>query len=148
MSESPRHPDQRRSGSARHKARQHAVEILFESDLRGTDPLATLAARAEQADPPVRELTDTLVRGVAEHTAEIDRRIQEHLNRGWALVRMPRVDRVIARLAVYELGWQPTETAVVVSAAVDRAGELSTDESPAVLHGRLGRLAMARDDQE
>ncbi len=146
MSANPQRPDQRRSGSARHKARQHAVEILFESDLRETDPMTTLAERIVQAEPPVREFTETLVRGVAEQRQQIDRRIQARLSTGWTLRRMPRVDRVIAQLATYELGWQRTDAAVVISEAVELAAELSTDDSPAFLHGLLGKIAAAAHD--
>ncbi len=39
--------------AARSKARKRAVDVLYESDVRGTDPIATLAERLAQADPPV-----------------------------------------------------------------------------------------------
>ena len=54
---------------------------------------------------------------------------------------MPRVDRVIARIATYELLYTKTEPNVVVSEAVTLASELSTDESPAFLNAVLHGLA-------
>ncbi len=127
--------------SARHKARKHALDILFEADLRGTDPIATLEDRAAIADPPVRELTDVIVRGVTAQRAEIDRRIRTALADGWTLDRMPRVDRVLARMATYELGWTDTESGIVIAEAVRLAGELSTDESPGFLNAVLASIA-------
>ena len=62
-------------GSARSKARKRALDILFESELRGRDPLETLAERAADAEPPLRDYTRTLVEGVADHHEAIDARI-------------------------------------------------------------------------
>jgi N utilization substance protein B len=64
-----------RSHSTRSKARKRALDILFEAELRGNDPLDTLAARTARAEPPVREYTTALVQGVVRHRTEIDRRI-------------------------------------------------------------------------
>lgn len=126
--------------SARHKARKHALDILFESDIRGTDPLVTLEERAT-LDVTVRELTSDIVKGVRENWGHINDAVSERLADGWTLDRMPRVDRVIARIAAYELMYTATEPNVVVSEAVMLASELSTDESPAFLNAVLSHLA-------
>src|SRR5664280_2673243 len=119
--------------SARHKARKHALDLLFECDLRGTDPVATLEERAA-GEVTVRELTSVNVR-------QIDATVSEHLADVWTLDRMPRVDRIIARIATYELLFTATAPNVVVSEAVTLASELSTDESPAFLNAVLSGLA-------
>ncbi len=136
---SPQHGAKPRT-SARHKARKHALDILFESDLRDTDPLVTLEERAT-IDVTVRELTSDIVRGVRENWGHINDAVSSHLADGWSLDRMPRVDRVIARIAAYELMYTTTEPNVVVSEAVTLASELSTDESPAFLNAVLSGLA-------
>jgi transcription termination factor NusB len=43
--------------STQTKARKRALDILFEAELREADPLATLAERAADAEPPVRDYT-------------------------------------------------------------------------------------------
>jgi N utilization substance protein B len=43
-------------GSTRSKARKRALDILFEAELRDTDPVATLEERAADANPPVRDI--------------------------------------------------------------------------------------------
>ena len=145
MSESPPggSGDVRRS-SARSKARKRALDILFETELRGTDALATLAERTTDADPPVRAYTSTLVEGVQAHRAEIDARISAALAVGWTLPRTPRVDRSALRIAVFELDYLDVPPAVVVSEAVHLVEELSTDESPAFVNGVLGGVIAAR----
>jgi transcription antitermination protein NusB len=123
--------------STRSKARKRALDILFEAELRDTDPVTTLEERAADANPPVREYTAELVRGVAAHTAEIDARISACLASGWTLPRMPRVDRNALRIAVFEIDYGQVPDAVAVAEAVQLVSELSTDESPAFVNGVL-----------
>lgn len=129
---------------ARTKARKRAVDILFEADLRDSDVSATLAERTHDADPPVREYTTTLVRGVATQQLRIDQRIAECLSDGWTLERMPRVDRVIARLATWEIDFGDVDPAVAASEATVLASELSTDDSPAFINGVLSTIISTR----
>lgn len=125
--------------SARTKARKRALDILFEAELRGRTPAETLAERSADADPPLRDYTVALVRGVEEHLTEIDRRITAHLAKGWTLARMPRVDRAAVRIATYEIDYvDDVPDAVAVAEAVELVGELSTDESPSYVNGLLG----------
>ena len=131
--------------SARHKARKHALDLLFEADLRGTDPVATLEERAA-TEVPVRELTAEIVRGVAANSRRLDSVVSERLSDGWTLERMPRVDRILARMATYELLYTTTEPSVVVSEAVTLASELSTDESPAFLNAVLRHVANSQPE--
>jgi transcription antitermination protein NusB len=130
--------------SSRSKARKRALDILFESELRDVDPISTLEERTAAADPPVREYTAELVRGVANHASEIDARITTCLAPGWTLPRIPRVDRNALRIAVYEIDYGQVPDAVAVSEAVQLVAELSTDESPAFVNGVLRAIADSR----
>ena|SRR5215469_1696185 len=125
---------------ARSKARKRALDILFEAEARSEPVLGLLAERRAAADPPVPEYAAELVRGVHEHAALIDDLLTTH-SQGWALERMPAVDRNILRIGVYELLWQnQVPDAVAISEAVTLAADLSTDDSPAFVNGLLGRL--------
>lgn len=134
-------PERRGRGSSRSKARKRALDILFEAELRGVDPVATLEERAAAADPPVREYTTKLVRGVVARANEIDARISACLAPGWTLPRMPRVDRNVLRIAVFEIDYGEVPDAVAVSEAVQLVSELSTEDSPAFVNGVLRTVA-------
>ena len=123
--------------SSRSKARKRALDILFEAELRGVDTVATLEERAAAADPPVREYTTKLVRGVVAHTSQIDARISACLAPGWTVPRMPRVDRNVLRIAVFEIDYGEVPDAVAISEAVRLVSELSTEDSPAFVNGVL-----------
>lgn len=128
------------SPGARGKARKRALDILFEADVRGVDPVRLLADRIAAADPPVPEYAVTLVEGVSAHRARLDQLIGEHAV-DWTLDRMPAVDRAVLRLGGYELLYAgDVPDAVAIAEAVRLATELSTDASPAFVNGLLGRL--------
>jgi transcription antitermination protein NusB len=126
--------------AARTKARKRALDILFESEVRGEPVLELLAERVTAADPPVTEYAAQLVRGVQAHSGQIDALLDTHAQ-GWTLERMPAVDRNILRIGAYELLWSAdVPDAVAISEAVALAGELSTDDSSSFVNGLLGRL--------
>ena len=129
--------------AARSKARKRAVDVLYEADVRGNDPLAVLRDRIETANPPVPDHTIRLVEGVAEHSARIDALIETHAA-NWSLERLPDVDRAILRMAVFELLWaDDVPDPVVIDEAVELAKGLSTDDSPAYVNGVLGAILAA-----
>ncbi len=126
--------------AARSKARKRALDVLFEAEIRGEPVLDLLAVRTQEASPPVPPYAAELIRGVAEHHEQIDQLLEAHAQ-GWALSRMPAVDRNILRIGVQELLWNDdVPDAVAISEAVTLAGELSTDGSSAFVNGLLARL--------
>jgi N utilization substance protein B len=139
MAEAPK-----QSMPARRKARKRALDVLYESDLRGTPVAETLSAavaRLDQPRPAHLDYAVRLVEGVATHRDRIDELIGTFAE-GWTLERMPVVDRNLARIAVYELLYvDEVDDAVAISEAMTLAGQLSTDDSPRFLNGLLDRIA-------
>ena len=135
--------------SARSKARKQALDLLYETDIRGTNLLETLVARDIPADGPdarpIREYTRELVNGVSDNRRKIDELITTYAQ-GWDMDRLPAVDRNILRLGIYEILWSTTvPTSVAIDEALDLAKELSSDDSSKYIHGVLGRIASIKD---
>ena len=135
--------------SARSKARKQALDLLYETDIRGTNLVETLVSRdipAEGPDArPIREYTRELITGVTDNRRKIDELIATYAQ-GWDMDRLPAVDRNIMRLALFEILWSPSlDDAVAIDEALSLAKELSTDESSAYIHGVLARIASLKD---
>jgi len=134
--------------SARTKARKRALDILFQSDVRGEDLATTLAAEAKRAaNEPAREASwlyaREIVDGIIDNRDEIDEQITT-FSKDWSLARMPAVDRALLRIGVWELLYNDAvPTAVAIDEAVELAKEFSTDDSGAFVHGVLARIARA-----
>ncbi len=126
--------------SARSKARKRALDVLFESEVRGLPLGATLQERVAAQEPPVSEYAVMLVHGVVAHQGRIDALLATYAQ-GWSLERMPAVDRNALRIGVYEVLYaDDVPDAVAVSEAMGLVRDLSTDSSPAFVNGILGNI--------
>jgi N utilization substance protein B len=135
--------------SARSKARKQALDILFESDIRGSVALDILESRdviEEGPDArPIREYTREIINGVSDHRRKIDELIATYAQ-GWDMDRLPAVDRSILRIGIYEIIWANSlPDAVAIDEALTLAKELSTDESAGYIHGVLGKIASIKE---
>jgi N utilization substance protein B len=121
----------------RREARERALGLAYEAEIRGVDLGAIVGEQAVRPD----EYACRLVEGVAEHGDEIDallRKYSEH----WALERMPVVDRTLLRMSTFELGWvTEVPAAAVITEAVELAKQYSTKDSGRFVNGLLARLA-------
>ena len=135
--------------SARTKARRRAMDILFQSDVRGEQIATILAAEAKRAaNEPAREASwlyaREIVDGVIDNQGEIDEQITTSA-KDWSLERMPAVDRALLRVGTWEILFNDeVPTAVAIDEAVELAKELSTEDSGAFVHGVLARIDRAR----
>ena len=124
----------------RTKARQRAVESLFEAEQRGV-----LSTEIFERNPDVNYYAIELAGLVELHMDRIDEVISTY-SQDWPLERMPAVDRAIVRVAIAELLWHPeVDSGVAVSEAVEIAATLSTPESGKFINGVLGQIANIRD---
>jgi transcription antitermination protein NusB len=130
---------------ARSKARKRALDVLYAAEMRGQDPVAELDAAVAEGEGPTNPYPGDLVRGVAAHRARIDELLASYAQ-GWALDRMPAIDRSALRIGVFELLYaDDVPDAVAVSEAVALVRDLSTDDSPAFVNGVLGSMMRDRD---
>ena len=125
--------------SARGKARNRALDVLFEAEQRSVSPFDVLRARREKTDQIVNPYTVEIIEGVVSLQPAIDEFLETY-SQGWTLERMPSVDRIILRIGTWELLYNDdVPDGVAVSEAVALAKTLSTDESPSFINGLLGR---------
>jgi transcription antitermination protein NusB len=139
----------------RRRAREFALQMLYQLDVLGTSELSdeqaialfwrNFAASAEAESAvgadfgEVQPFAEKLVRGVREHLAELDAQIQG-ASKNWRLERMARVDRNLIRLALYELKFVDDVPAkVAINEAIEIAKRFGTHESSAFVNGILDR---------
>jgi N utilization substance protein B len=128
----------------RHRARELALKVLFQLEHSSEDDVQeALAYHAadDRATPDVVAFARELVEGVTGSRAELDDIIQS-ASTNWKLDQMGRVDRVVLRMAVYEIA---VSRKVPVRAAINESIELaktfSGEESGRFVNGILGKVA-------
>ena len=126
----------------RTRARQFALEVLYQADLMGPEVLEeALLDMIERADDPeVGDFAVTLVRGTHEHVAELDDVIRSTAE-NWDLSRMATIDRNILRLGAYELLHRDDiPPKVSINEAIELGKHYSTAESGTFVNGILDRI--------
>jgi N utilization substance protein B len=129
--------------SSRHRSREHALQILYQWDMRrqpvdeSIDAFYNGLSSEESPVLPERdEFLEQLVRGTVDRAGEIDALISSHAEH-WRLERMPAVDRNILRLAIYEIRHTETPAPVAIDEALELARRFSTEESVQFVNGVL-----------
>jgi N utilization substance protein B len=120
-------------GQQRHRARERALEILYEANIKDR-PIAEIVAALPLAPDPY---TVALVTSAEEHRARAEELISES-SAQWSLERIAMVDRIIMVMAIGELMMaDPPPRAVVLDEAVELAKVFSTDGSASFVNGVL-----------
>jgi N utilization substance protein B len=123
-------PDERSEG------RERALYLLYEAESKGITPVQALELQVLEPD----QLTQILVRGVAEHRDRLDEAIASRAT-GWTLARMPVIDLNVLRIGSFELAERhDVPTAVVLDEAVRLVKQFSTDDSGRFVNGVLAAL--------
>lgn len=126
--------------TGRRAARERALSLLYEAEVKGEPAEELLAGLVVPPDPFV----SSLVRGVSSRQSEIDTIIGDH-SRDWPLSRMPAIDRNLLRLAVFELTDDDgAPVGVVIDEAVELAKLYSTEDSGRFVNGVLAAIARER----
>lgn len=121
----------------RREARERALSLLYEAESKDASPAEVL----DGLPVPPDQFTALIVEGVGARQDELDAIIACHAI-GWALERMPAVDRAVLRMATFELLALPdVPTGVVLSEAVELASRYSTEESGRFVNGVLSSVA-------
>jgi N utilization substance protein B len=126
------------SVSLRTKAREFAMQMLFQWDMSEQDP-AKLEAKfwkSAKAANQTRAFANQLFEGAAKDRAALDEIIQKH-SENWRFERLAAIDRAILRLAIHEMSAAETPVKVVLNEAVELAKKFSSEDSSAFVNGVL-----------
>lgn len=134
---------------SRRDSREKAFMLLYQLEMQKGDEESQIAAFIEDREVAEQEVDymNSLVRGVREHTLELDSRFTPYLKR-WTKERLPKVDLTILRLAVYEMFYvEEVPIRVAISEAVLLCKKYSNEESRSYINAVLGRLSGEGTDE-
>ncbi len=127
----------------RHQARELALKVLFQLESSEDDPDEVLRYHAAEgaATSDVAHFATQLVRGVIANQEKLDA-ILSATSEHWKLEQMAKVDRIVLRIAVYEITIDrhvPTKAAI--NESIELAKTFSGEEAGRFVNGILGRVA-------
>lgn len=121
----------------RREAREEALAMLYQAELTHEPVADALAER----DVPPADYAIELAEGVDDARDDLDALIGRHLT-NWRVDRMPLVDRVLARMAAWELvEADDVPKGVVLSELVELASIYCGEKSAPFLNGVLSSVA-------
>ena len=127
----------------RHQARELALKVLFQLEGGEDEVDEVLSYHATEAGvtADVATFAGHLVTGVLANRERLDAILSE-ASEHWKLDQMAKVDRIILRIAVYEIAIDrhvPTKAAI--NESIELAKTFSGDEAGRFVNGILGRVA-------
>ena len=128
----------------RHQGREAALQMLYQWEV-GRAPIGEVVRTfGELLQPPAsdaaREFGAALAQGTVAHLDRIDPLVAASLQE-WRLERLAVIDRLILRLAVYEMQHVPdTPHPVVIDEALELAKRFSAPEAVPFINGVLDHV--------
>lgn len=132
----------------RSRSREVALQLLFQHD-QNKIPLARPAveqfAKDRLRDPDLIVFCLTLLDGVLQHQAEIDKALSATAE-NWRLNRMMPADRNVLRLGTFELLYEPepSPVAAILNESIELARRFGTEESPKFVNGVLDKISRGK----
>jgi transcription antitermination protein NusB len=128
----------------RRQAREAALQVLYGWEMSGVAIDEAIAGvrqlQLRPAVPARDDLADVLAQGTASHLARIDPLIAEAAKH-WRLERLAVIDRLILRLATYELMARPeVPHPVVINEAIELARAFSGPDAARFVNGVLDAI--------
>jgi transcription antitermination protein NusB len=138
--------------ATRHRAREAALQMLYQSEIGRAGAYETIATfwpatdPQDEVDEDARAFANDLVRETLTRTEDLDRLLTEHAH-NWRVERMAVIDRLVLRLAACELLTHPeTPPKVVINEAIELARTFSGEESVPFVNGVLDAVRKELDN--
>ncbi len=134
--------------SHRRKAREYALQILFQYDLANGNLNETMEEfwKDKKVNSKIVSFCYQLINGTIDNLKEIDKCISKH-SLNWKLERMSTVDRNVLRIATYELLFQrETPAPVVINEAIEVAKKFGTEDSAKFINGILDAIRRSLEE--
>ena len=122
----------------RHEARAKALQVLFQLD--STELPVEEAIEHVLEEQETDAFLEQLVRGTVEHKEQIDAALEEKLE-NWTLSRLPKIERTVLRLSVYELLYmKDAPERVVLNEAIELCKVYGDEKSSKFVNGVLSKF--------
>lgn len=122
----------------RRTSREKAMQILFQLEINEINPSQAIEDFVGLSSDT--DFLKTLVNGVTDNILELDSIISENLE-NWSFDRLASVERVVLRLATYEIKFMDDiPESVSINEAVDLAKKFGDEKSGKFVNGVLSKI--------
>ena len=133
-------------GQGKHRAREAALQMLYQCEVGRAgahESIVTYWAGTDAATAvgePLQAFANRLVHGTLDRREEIDAMLATHAQ-NWRIERMNVIDRLVLRLAVFEMLTEAeTPSKVIINEAIELARSFSGDAAVGFVNGVLDAI--------
>lgn len=126
---------------SRKESRKQAFQTLFQLEMKNTDLTINESINFIKDDYPDLdfEFIHWLVTGVKDHEQVLDQTIEPKL-KDWSIQRLLKTDRIILRMATFELLHSDTPPKVIINEAVELTKQFSDEGHYKFINGVLSNI--------
>ena len=126
---------------SRKESRKQAFQTLFQLEMKNTDLTINEAINFIKDDYPDLDFKfiHWLVTGVKDHEQVLDQTIEPKL-KDWSIQRLLKTDRIILRMATFELLHSDTPPKVIINEAVELTKQFSDEGHYKFINGVLSNI--------
>lgn len=124
----------------RRKARELALQTLFQMDLSEANASDALQHVLEEAEEKEDGFLESIVSNFVEHKEEIDNKLSSNIE-SWTIDRLGNVDRNILRIALVEMDFlEDVPKSVSINEAIEIAKIYGDDDSSKFINAVLSKF--------
>ena len=124
----------------RRKARELALQTLFQMDLSEANASDALKHVLEEAEEKEDAFLDAIVTNFVDHKEVIDQKLSSNIE-SWTIDRLGNVDRNILRIALVELNYlDDVPKSVTINEAIEIAKIYGDDDSSKFINAVLSKF--------
>ena len=127
--------------SRRSRAREVALQILFEDDVNPRSSVADMKTfvHGRLNNTELEEFCMSLILGVRRNQGELDQQLTQIAD-NWSVARMAATDRNVLRLGAYEILYTDTPDRAAINEAVELAKRFGSAQSAQFVNGILDKF--------
>jgi len=124
----------------RRKARELALQALFQMDLGEANASDALQHVLEEADEKEDLFLESIISNFVNHKNEIDQKLSSNIE-SWTIDRLGNVDRNILRIALVEMDYlEDVPKSVTINEAIEIAKIYGDDDSSKFINAVLSKF--------
>ena len=116
----------------------YSLQILKENDVQ--EQIKIFLDEENITNKEAAQYIQTVVSGVTENNADIEKQIEENIKQDWTISRISKIDLTLLKLGIYEIIYSKLPYKVVVNEVVELSKKYGDDSSKGFVNGVLASI--------
>ena len=131
----------------RSEAREQAFKLLYSTEIQhetSKEQVELYLENNDIQDEKTREYIADVINGIKQNEEQINKLITDNLKKDWQLVRIPKINTSLLKLAIYEMMYKEIPYKVAINEVVELAKKYGEDNAPVFINGILASVVKTK----